>query len=242
VCHLSHELHLSLARVTLNTHKACSLPLLFKPFCEPSVRSSAKHLFFIDVRLLSRSDPKPAMPGHVTEPQEEYVRSRGRRLMDRIPRISLRYTSDSPSTSTSADWLNRLPRIASVSRSQAKSDSDGEEIQSGDPDSGPLPSASILSPRRDRHSHVTAADSGFLPPIEARENVEKDKTVDEAESAKEDTGSYDSGLKNMRRKLGAWRTRDELVGEGQEKSIRRPSKGPALAYQFGNTVSLFELQ
>ncbi len=48
------------------------------------------------------------------------------------------------------------------------------------------------------------------------------------------------GYKNLKKKLGVWRHRDEPEEEdGGPKGPKAPHKkrGPALAYQFGNTVS-----
>ncbi|KAL2075458.1 hypothetical protein VTL71DRAFT_401 [Oculimacula yallundae] len=63
-----------------------------------------------------------------------------------------------------------------------------------------------------------------------------DKTIKET---REDTESSGLGYKNLRKKLGVWRHRDEPEGEdGGPKGARAPPKkrGPALAYQFGNTI------
>jgi len=50
------------------------------------------------------------------------------------------------------------------------------------------------------------------------------------------------GVRNLRKKLGVWRHKGEPEGEGAEKFKKEHHKkrGPALAYQFGNTVSSLE--
>lgn len=46
------------------------------------------------------------------------------------------------------------------------------------------------------------------------------------------------GFANLRKKLGVWKHKDEVSGEGSEKpkTEHHKKRGPALAYQFGNTV------
>ncbi|TVY20323.1 Na(+)/H(+) antiporter [Lachnellula arida] len=49
------------------------------------------------------------------------------------------------------------------------------------------------------------------------------------------------GVKNLRKKLGVWRHKDEVDGENHEnpqktKKEHHKTRGPALAYQFGNTI------
>jgi Na(+)/H(+) antiporter len=61
---------------------------------------------------------------------------------------------------------------------------------------------------------------------------------------KEDIEHPDSAYRNLRKKLGVWRHKDEPEEEVQAKNPKGTHKkrGPALAYQFGNTVSyLFTL-
>jgi Na(+)/H(+) antiporter len=58
---------------------------------------------------------------------------------------------------------------------------------------------------------------------------------------KEDIEHPSLGYKNLRKKLGVWRHKDEDEGDSppKEKKSKTPQRkrGPALAYQFGNTVS-----
>jgi len=44
-----------------------------------------------------------------------------------------------------------------------------------------------------------------------------------------------AGYKNLRKKLGVWRHKDDF--EEQESPKAKKKRGPAMAYQFGNTVS-----
>lgn len=55
----------------------------------------------------------------------------------------------------------------------------------------------------------------------------------------DDAGATPHVYKNIRKKLGEWRHRGEGDPEGNAKSRKEPDhkRGPALAYQFGNTVS-----
>lgn len=54
-----------------------------------------------------------------------------------------------------------------------------------------------------------------------------------------DADATPHGYKNIRKKLGEWRHRGEGEPEGSGKARKEPERkrGPALAYQFGNTVS-----
>lgn len=64
----------------------------------------------------------------------------------------------------------------------------------------------------------------------------------EVKEMKEDIEHGGMGYKNLKKKLGVWRHRDEPEEEdGGPKGAKTPHKkrGPALAYQFGNTVSSF---
>jgi Na(+)/H(+) antiporter len=51
-----------------------------------------------------------------------------------------------------------------------------------------------------------------------------------------------NAYQNLRKKLGVWRHKDEPEEEQKPKNQKGTARkrGPALAYQFGNTVSLFE--
>jgi Na(+)/H(+) antiporter len=73
----------------------------------------------------------------------------------------------------------------------------------------------------------------------------KHKPVKKAvKEGKEDIEHPDSTYKNLRKKLGGWRHKDEPEAEVQANNPKGTHKkrGPALAYQFGNTVSyLFTL-
>ncbi|OWP01349.1 hypothetical protein B2J93_2759 [Marssonina coronariae] len=56
---------------------------------------------------------------------------------------------------------------------------------------------------------------------------------------RDDSAQSGLGLKNLKQKLGAWRHRDEPEDEaGGPKGAKAPARkrGPALAYQFGNTI------
>jgi hypothetical protein len=66
-----------------------------------------------------------------------------------------------------------------------------------------------------------------------------------AKEVKEDVEHSTLGYKNLRKKLGVWRHKDEDEGESslKLKKSKAPQRkrGPALAYQFGNTVSCITL-
>lgn len=60
------------------------------------------------------------------------------------------------------------------------------------------------------------------------------------EKAKEDIQKSGQGYKNLRKKIGVWRHRDDAEVERELSAGAREThkkRGPALAYQFGNTVS-----
>ncbi|ELR04212.1 hypothetical protein GMDG_06627 [Pseudogymnoascus destructans 20631-21] len=67
------------------------------------------------------------------------------------------------------------------------------------------------------------------PPEEGKE----DKLGEFEEKAKETVEHPGTGYKQFRKKIGEWRHRDE--GE-EQKSKQKSKRGPALAYQFGNTI------
>jgi hypothetical protein len=55
---------------------------------------------------------------------------------------------------------------------------------------------------------------------------------------KDDLEHPTHGYKNLRKKLGVWRHKDEEPEEdGKRGKASQRKRGPALAYQFGNTVS-----
>lgn len=69
------------------------------------------------------------------------------------------------------------------------------------------------------------------------DNGQKEGAV---EKAKEEIQKSGQGYKNLRKKLGVWRHRDDAEVERELASGNREThkkRGPALAYQFGNTVS-----
>lgn len=68
------------------------------------------------------------------------------------------------------------------------------------------------------------------PPEEGR----KEKVGEVEEKAKETVEHPGTGYKHLRKRLGEWRHRDEAE---EQKSKQKSKRGPALAYQFGNTVS-----
>ncbi|KAL3423252.1 sodium/hydrogen antiporter nha1 [Phlyctema vagabunda] len=68
---------------------------------------------------------------------------------------------------------------------------------------------------------------------------QREKELEQAEKeAKEDIEHPVHGYKNLKKKLGVWRHRDEIDAEGKPKSNKQSERkrGPALAYQFGNTI------
>lgn len=71
----------------------------------------------------------------------------------------------------------------------------------------------------------------FEPSPEERKG---EKVGELKEKAKETVEQPGTGYKHLRKRLGEWRHRDE--GE-EQKSKHKSKRGPALAYQFGNTVS-----
>ncbi|CAG8970944.1 hypothetical protein HYALB_00000925 [Hymenoscyphus albidus] len=59
------------------------------------------------------------------------------------------------------------------------------------------------------------------------------------EKVKEDIQQSENVYKNLRKKLGVWRHRDEADVEGEMRHDNKEThkkRGPALAYQFGNTI------
>lgn len=76
--------------------------------------------------------------------------------------------------------------------------------------------------------------------IESHTKERKESVEKPSKETKEESESSGLGYKNLRKKLGVWRHRDEPeVEDGGPKGAKAPPKkrGPALAYQFGNTVS-----
>jgi Na(+)/H(+) antiporter len=67
------------------------------------------------------------------------------------------------------------------------------------------------------------------------------RTKDVEKEVKEDIEHPRLGYKNLRKKLGVWRHKDEYpegeVHEDPKGKVPQRKRGPALAYQFGNTVS-----
>ncbi|KFY64145.1 hypothetical protein V496_03443 [Pseudogymnoascus sp. VKM F-4515 (FW-2607)] len=70
----------------------------------------------------------------------------------------------------------------------------------------------------------------FEPSPEERKG---EKVGELKEKAKETVEQPGTGYKHLRKRLGEWRHRDE--GE-EQKSKHKSKRGPALAYQFGNTI------
>ena len=77
--------------------------------------------------------------------------------------------------------------------------------------------------------------------INSHTRKERQEAAEKAvKETKEDIESSGLGYKNLRKKLGVWRHKNEPEDEeGGPKGAKAPPKkrGPALAYQFGNTVS-----
>ncbi|XMA15336.1 hypothetical protein WAI453_008127 [Rhynchosporium graminicola] len=72
-----------------------------------------------------------------------------------------------------------------------------------------------------------------------KERERKNSPEKATKETKEDVETGGLGYKNLRKKLGVWRHRDEPEDEaGGPKGAKAPPKkrGPALAYQFGNTI------
>lgn len=67
------------------------------------------------------------------------------------------------------------------------------------------------------------------------EDLRKKKEAKSKDTAEESKNSY----YNLRKKIGVWRHRDEPEDQREQKARNTQAKkrGPALAYQFGNTVS-----
>ncbi|KAK0128451.1 hypothetical protein ONS95_000423 [Cadophora gregata] len=76
--------------------------------------------------------------------------------------------------------------------------------------------------------------------IESHTRKERQQAVEKTvKETKEEIESSGLGYRNLRKKLGIWRHRDEPEEEdGGPKGAKAPPKkrGPALAYQFGNTI------
>ncbi|RDL39475.1 uncharacterized protein BP5553_03815 [Venustampulla echinocandica] len=88
---------------------------------------------------------------------------------------------------------------------------------------------------------IEDADGNVLSVQKVSDALQKGESIKRSEhAAKEDSGLPTQGYKNLRKKLGVWARRDEGNAEGssQPKSAKQPHKkhGPALAYQFGNTI------
>jgi Na(+)/H(+) antiporter len=83
-------------------------------------------------------------------------------------------------------------------------------------------------------------DGDVLAQTETERARERRKTNKETRKAiKEDLEHPATGYKNLRKRLGVWRHKDEIDDERSEKSRQKQPQrkhGPALAYQFGNTV------
>ncbi|KAH7419426.1 alkali metal cation/H+ antiporter Nha1 C terminus-domain-containing protein [Cadophora sp. MPI-SDFR-AT-0126] len=76
--------------------------------------------------------------------------------------------------------------------------------------------------------------------IDSHTRKERQEAAEKAvKQTKEDIESSGLGYKNLRKKLGVWRHKNEPEDEdGGPKGAKAPPKkrGPALAYQFGNTI------
>lgn len=87
---------------------------------------------------------------------------------------------------------------------------------------------------------VENEDGDVLGQRETEHGREKRKAREDfTKEIKEDVEHQMTGYKNLRKKLGVWRHKDELDPDGSEKPRHKQpqrKRGPALAYQFGNTV------
>lgn len=78
-------------------------------------------------------------------------------------------------------------------------------------------------------------EDGEVLSVEQSPEEGKQQKVGELEGETKETLEYpETGYKQLRKRLGEWRHRDE--GD-EQKSKHKSKRGPALAYQFGNTVS-----
>ena len=92
------------------------------------------------------------------------------------------------------------------------------------------------------HIVVEDDDGEVLATKETPEGQERRESMKRMENeAKQAIEHPTTGYKNLRKKLGVWRHKDELDGEipskGKHSKTPQKKRGPALAYQFGNTVS-----
>jgi len=92
---------------------------------------------------------------------------------------------------------------------------------------------------------VEDADGEVMEEIPTKTRKEREEEMKKmGKEFKDDIEHPATGYKNLRKKLGVWRHKDELDPQGNvEKKPKesRHKRGPALAYQFGNTVSFHEL-
>jgi NhaP-type Na+/H+ or K+/H+ antiporter len=75
--------------------------------------------------------------------------------------------------------------------------------------------------------------------LETKESSGQEKAAPKTKTTKEEADHSDFGYKNLRKKLGIWRHKDEPEDEdGEKRAHKGPQRkrGPALAYQFGNTI------
>jgi hypothetical protein len=92
------------------------------------------------------------------------------------------------------------------------------------------------------HELITENDDGDVltvqkSPEEPRHRAEPKQTAEGG--ATEDAEMRHHRYKELRKKLGVWRHRGEGEAEASDNTRKEPERkrGPALAYQFGNTVS-----
>ena len=92
---------------------------------------------------------------------------------------------------------------------------------------------------------IEDADGEVMEEIPTKTRKEREEEMKKmGKEFKDDIEHPATGYKNLRKKLGVWRHKDELDLQGNvEKKPKEPrhKRGPALAYQFGNTVSFLEL-
>ncbi|KAF8866993.1 hypothetical protein BDZ45DRAFT_735030 [Acephala macrosclerotiorum] len=85
---------------------------------------------------------------------------------------------------------------------------------------------------------IEDADGEVLSTKISSHAKERKESLAKAEKEiKDDVEHPMQAYKNLRKKLGVWRHKDEPVGDNGEKGKQAHRKrGPALAYQFGNTI------
>jgi Na(+)/H(+) antiporter len=89
----------------------------------------------------------------------------------------------------------------------------------------------------DENGEVLATEK-VSPGLREKESLrEKEEHLKKKEKKVQEHLEHPShAYKDLKKKLGVWRQKDEAEGEKEEEPKRK--RGPALAYQFGNTVSV----